>query len=290
MSETIGLLHPGEMGAAIGAAARAGGARVIWSSAGRGAETRGRAETAGLEDVGSVSALVGASATILSVCPPHAALDVAREVAACGFAGVYVDANAVSPGTAEEVGRVVGKTGATFVDGGIIGRPPRKPGESRLYLSGAGAGAVARWFAGGGFDAVVVPGGPGAASALKMAYAAWTKGTSALIMTIRALARAHGVDDALIREWERSQPDLPARSEKAVHDTARKAWRFVGEMDEIAASLADAGLPDGFYRAAGEIYRRLEGYKDVTEPPAVAEALTRLIDATRVETPPAPRT
>jgi 3-hydroxyisobutyrate dehydrogenase-like beta-hydroxyacid dehydrogenase len=278
MGETIGLLHPGEMGAAVGAAARAGGARVVWASAGRGPETRRRAGAAGLEDVGTVEALVRASGTILSVCPPHAALDVARLVAACGFGGVYVDANAVAPATAEEIGRVVAKTGATFVDGGIIGRPPVQPGQSRLYLSGPAAAEVARWFAGGGFEAVVVPGGPGAASALKMAYAAWTKGTSALIMTIRALARAHGVDDALIREWERSQPDLPARSEKAVRDTARKAWRFVGEMDEIAASLAGAGLPDGFYRAAAEVYRRLEGYKDVAEPPAVAEALDRLID------------
>ncbi len=281
MSETIGVLHPGEMGAAMGAAARTGGARVLWASAGRGAETRRRAAAAGLADAGSVQALARASGTIVSVCPPHAAVDVAREVAAAGFAGVYVDANAVSPGTVEEICRVVTKAGATFVDGSIIGRPPRKPGESRLYLSGAGAAEVARWFAGGVFDAVVLPGGPGAASALKMAYAAWTKGTSALIMTIRALAQAHGVDEALIREWERSQPELPARSERAVRDTARKAWRFVGEMEEIAASLAGAGLPDGFYRAAAEVYQRLADYKDVAEPPAVGEALGRITSERR---------
>jgi 3-hydroxyisobutyrate dehydrogenase-like beta-hydroxyacid dehydrogenase len=275
MAEVIGLLHPGEMGAAVGAAARAGGARVLWASAGRGGDTRRRAEAAGLEDAGSLEALVRASAIILSVCPPEAALATARAVAGHGFAGLYVDANAVSPATAREIGLAVEKAGATFVDGGIIGRPPQKRGETRFYLSGDAAADVARRFAAGPFEAVAVPGGPGAASALKMAYAAWTKGTSALLMTIRAFAIDQGVDEALLAEWERSQPGLAARSERAVADNARKAWRFVGEMDEIAASLAAVGLPGGFHEAAAEVYRRLAVYRDGPAP-AVAEAAQRL--------------
>jgi len=112
---------------------------------------------------------------------------------------------------------------------------------------------------------------PGAASALKMVYAAYTKGVSALLMGIRALAASEGVDDALLAEWHRSQPDLPKRSEAAARDNARKAWRFVGEMEEIAATFEGVGLPGGFHEAAGEIYRRLVAFKDVVDPPTMAE-------------------
>jgi 3-hydroxyisobutyrate dehydrogenase-like beta-hydroxyacid dehydrogenase len=264
---TIGLLHPGEMGSMVGMAARASGARVLWLARGRAASTHARACAAGLEDAGSLSALVTASDVILSVCPPHAAVDVAREVADLGFRGIFVDANAVSPATARELGAVIGKAGAIFVDGGIIGPPPQARGSTRLYLSGDSASRVAALFEGSALDARVVEGGPGAASALKMAYAGWTKGSAALLLAVRALAAAEGVDATLLREWSLSQPDLPARSEGVAKGNARKAWRFVGEMEEIAATFASAGLPDGFHQASAEIYRRLEAYKDGTPPP-----------------------
>jgi 3-hydroxyisobutyrate dehydrogenase-like beta-hydroxyacid dehydrogenase len=269
---TIGLLHPGEMGAAVGASARADGARVLWAGEGRGAATRGRAAAAGLEDVGTLDALARRSEVIVSVCPPDAALDLARAVAERRFAGVYLDANAVAPGTAREIGAIVEKAGATFVDGGIIGGPPQSRGTTRLYLSGAAAARVAALFPGGPLEAVVVAGGPGAASAVKVAYAAWNKGHTALLMAVRALAIAEGVEAALLAEWRLSQPDLPARSESAVQRNARKAWRFVGEMEEIAATFDAAGLPQGFHAAAAEIYRRLAPWKDAPTPPSVAEA------------------
>lgn len=271
MTPAIGVLHPGEMGSAVAAAACAGGARVLWASEGRSAATRRRAEGAGLHDVGTLSALVRQSEMVLSVCPPHAATDVARAVAAHHFAGIYVDANAVSPGTARAIGAIVARAGAVFVDGGIVGPPPQGDGTSRLYLSGREAARVAASFARGPLEAIVLDGPPGAASALKMAYAAWTKGTAALLMALRALAVSERVDDALVREWGRSLPDLPARSEAAVRGSARKAWRFVSEMEEIAATFAAAGLPDGFHRAAGEIYARLASYRDAAQPPALAE-------------------
>ncbi len=269
---TIGLLHPGEMGAAAGAAARADGARVLWASEGRGPATRGRAEAAGLEDAGTLAELVRQSDVILSVCPPRAAVDLARAVAAARFGGIYVDANAVAPATAREIGGIVEKAGATFVDGGIIGGPPQRRGTTRLYLSGGAAPRVAALFPRGPLEAVVVPGGPGAASALKMAYAAWNKGSAALLMAVRALATVEGVEAALLDEWRLSQPDLPARSEAVVKSNARKAWRFVGEMEEIAATFAAADLPDGFHQAAAEIYRRLAPWKDAAVLPSVAEA------------------
>jgi 3-hydroxyisobutyrate dehydrogenase-like beta-hydroxyacid dehydrogenase len=273
---TIGVLHPGEMGSAVGAAARAGGARVVWASAGRGAATAARAGADGLADVGTLGRLVAESEVIVSVCPPHAALEVARAVAALRFRGVVVDANAVSPATARAIGDVVTRGGATFLDGGIVGPPPRRPGLARLYLAGPEAARVAALFRTGPLEAIPIDGPPGAASALKMAYAAWTKGTSALLMAVRALAIHEGVDEALLAEWARSIPELPGRSADAVASNARKAWRFVGEMEEIAATFEAAGLPAGFHQAAAEVYRRLAGWKDTPAPPSVAEAAKAL--------------
>ena len=282
---TIGVLHPGEMGGSVGASARANASRVLWASEDRSAQTAERAAAAGLEDAKTLASLVAASDVILSVCPPHSALDLARSVAAHGFSGVYVDANAVAPGTAREIGRIVRKGGgkggekggATFVDGGIIGPPARARGTTRLYLSGEQAGHIVGLFEQGPLEAIVVEGGPGAASALKMAYAAYTKGTSALLVSIRALAMHEGVDSALLAEWARSQGDLGARSERAAGETARKAWRFAGEMAEIAATFDDAGLPDGFFLAAGKIYESLAGYKDASGMPSAAEVAKSLM-------------
>ena len=282
---TIGVLHPGDMGSTVGASARANVSRVLWASEERSAQTAERAAAAGLEDVKNLASLVAASEVILSVCPPHSALDLARAVAAQGFSGIYVDANAVSPATAREIGRVVskggakggGRGGATFVDGGIIGPPARARGTTRLYLSGEQAGRIVRLFEQGPLEAIAVEGDPGAASALKMAYAAYTKGTSALLVSIRAMAIHAGVDQALLAEWARSQGELGARSERAAGETARKAWRFVGEMAEIAATFDDAGLPDGFFLAAGKIYQSLAGYKDAPGMPSAAEVAKALM-------------
>ena len=281
-SPTIGVLHPGDMGATVAAAGRANGSRVLWASEERSPQTRERAAAAGLEDAKTLASLVAASGVIFSVCPPHSALDLARVVAAHGFSGIYVDANAVSPGTAGEIGRTIEHGGATFVDGGIIGPPARARGTTRLYLSGAEALRIVRLFAQGPLEAIAMDGGPGAASTLKMAYAAYTKGTAALLVSVRALAIQAGVDQALLGEWARSQPELGARSERAAGETARKAWRFTGEMTEIAATFDDAGLPDGFFRAAGEIYEPLVGYKDAPRMPSVAEVAKALAGRRRV--------
>jgi 3-hydroxyisobutyrate dehydrogenase-like beta-hydroxyacid dehydrogenase len=240
----VGLLHPGEMGAAVGAVLRAQGHRVVWASEGRSDETRARAEAAGLEDAGSVSEVAGAD-VVFSICPPHAALEVARSA---HFGGIYVDANAVSPATAATVAGAVGD----FVDGGIVGSPPREPGTTRLYLSGERAEEVAELFDGSVLDARVVSN----ASAVKMAYAAWTKGTAAMLLAIRELARREGVEETLLAEWDLSLPELRDRHERAQRSAEAKGWRWVGEMEEIAATFEANGLPGGFHRAAAEVYRR----------------------------------
>lgn len=239
----VGLLHPGAMGAALGDALQASGHEVLWASDGRSVATRGRA--AGFRDVEAVEALVDGSELLLSVCPPHAALDVAAATAA--FDGLYVDANAVSPATA----RAVAALHPRFVDGGIVGSPPRQPGTTRLYLSGDEAPTVAALFDGSIVGTRVVAD----ASALKMTYAAWSKGTAALLLAIRDVARANGIWDDLQTEWRESAPELPARLQAAERSAAAKGWRWIGEMEEIADTFAAAGAPDGFHRAAAEVYR-----------------------------------
>jgi 3-hydroxyisobutyrate dehydrogenase-like beta-hydroxyacid dehydrogenase len=245
----VGVMHPGAMGSVVGAALRAGGHEALWASEGRSAQSAERARAAGMTDAGSVDALLSRCEVLLSICPPHAAVEVAE--AATGFEGLYVDANAVSPQT---VRAAQAAAGGRFVDGGIIGPPPSRPGTTRLYLSGGEAAAVAGLFAGGSLEAIALDGGVGAASALKMTYAAWTKGTAALLVAIRATAQAQGVDDDLLAEWAISQPRLAERYESAVQATAEKGWRWVAEMREIAATFAAAGQPDGFHLAAAEVF------------------------------------
>jgi 3-hydroxyisobutyrate dehydrogenase-like beta-hydroxyacid dehydrogenase len=246
----VGLLHPGEMGTAVAGALRSRGETVVWASAGRSKATAERAERAGLEDAGDVAELCRRCEIVLSVCPPHAAVDVAR--AARGFSGIYVDANAISPDTA----RTIAGLQSRLVDGGIVGPPPHEAGTTRLYLSGGEARRIAELFACTSVDAKVISGEPGAASALKAAYAGWTKGSGALLLAIRALARAEGVEDRLLAEWHLSLPGLEERSAGAARSARAKGWRWIGEMDEIARTMAAQDLPTGFHEAAAEIFRR----------------------------------
>lgn len=275
-NKTIAVLHPGEMGAAIGAGLIARGHRVVWASAGRGASTRKRAQNAGLDDVETLARAAQTADIVFSVCPPHAAMELARAIAACGFGGVYVDANAISAETTRAVGQLVEAAGASFVDAGIIGPPPIPGASVRLYLCGGRAGEIAPLFEDCIMQAIELEGPVGAASALKVCYAAWNKGATALLAGIRALAEQEGVDAALLAEWKISLPAIPKRSEM-VTVSARKAWRWIAEMEEIAASFEAAGLPVGFHLAAADTYRRLEGFKDAAKPPALAEVTAALL-------------
>ncbi len=245
---TIGLMHPGEMGAAVGAVLVEAGHTVLWASHGRSADSARRAADAGLTDVGDVPGVLERAEVVLSIVPPHAALELAG--AARDYRGTWVDANAIAPATAREVAATV----ARYVDGGIVGPPPVDPGTTRLYLSGPGAGAVAALLAGTRLEAIDLGTDPTAASALKMAYAAWTKGSAALLLSARELAGRLGVGGALAAEQQRSLPGLEERWERARASARAKGWRWVGEMEEIASAYADAGLPDGFHRAAADVF------------------------------------
>lgn len=271
MALTTGILHPGAMGETIGATCAG---RVLWAGAGRSQATAARAERAGFEDAGTLEALTAAAEMVVSVCPPGAARDQAAAVAATGFDGIYVDANAVAPATARGIATMF----EHFVDGGIVGPPARTPGTTRLYLSGPRADEAAERWSGSALETRVVDGDAGAASAVKMCFAGWTKGTSALLLAIRAVAETEGITDDLIGEWQTSMPDLITRSERVAGMTGPKAWRFAPEMDEIARTFAGAGLPPEFHQAAAEIYRSLASYKDADPGPPLADVIATLLE------------
>ena len=276
-STTVGVLHPGAMGVTVAAACAAdGAAEVLWCAAGRSSDSIGRATSAGLIEVDTLAELVDRSDVIVSVCPPGSAIDVADEVAGLDFDGVYVDANAIAPATA----RAVGTRFRRFVDGGIIGPPATRAGITRMYLSGDEAAEIASLWDGSLLDVRPIDGGPGAASALKIAYATWTKVSSAMLLAVRALARAEGVEDALLDEWTISQPGTAERSEATARMTAPKAWRFDGEMAEIAAAFAAHDLPAGFGEAGRDIFGRMAGFKGVDDATLDA-VLDVLVDSLR---------
>lgn len=265
MGVRIGVVHPGNMGAALAECVEG---QVFWASEGRSQESAARAREAEIVDLGSLDSMVASVDVIISVCPPVAAVEVAEQVSGLGFDGLYLDVNAVSPATARQIGRLFPR----FVDGGIVGPPPSSsrasqpaPGDSmqtrghhsggtRLYLSGDEASAVAGLFAGSGVDTQVVGADPGRASALKMSYAAWTKGTSALLLSVAALATSEEVIDELLDEWDMSIPELRERLEQLSARIGEKAWRFAGEMEEIARTYGDARPANGFHLAAADLY------------------------------------
>ena len=242
----VGLLHPGEMGAAIGDALRERGHDVLWASEGRSDATRARARRL-------------CATWARSPRSSRSRGDPLDLPAACGARrrprdrrasqASYVDANAISPHARSRDRRVARRASSTA---GSSAPPPRAAGETRLYLSGADAAEVAALFAGSIVDARVVPD----ASALKMAYAAWSKGTAALLLAMRDVARHFGVEDALADEWRLSQPELFDRLASAERSAAKKGWRWVGRDGGDRRHVRRGRRSrTGFHRAAAEVYR-----------------------------------
>ena len=268
------ILHPGEMGSSLAACLLVNDHQASWVKHGRSSATKQRAEDADLTCYATLDGAVKEADVVFSICPPEYAETVAKSVSDLNFEGIYVDANATSPTT---TARVAALFGDNFVDGSVIGPPARQPNRTRLYLSGMHAETVKQLFA----DTYASPANLGpsstAASALKMCYAAYTKGTSALLLNIRALAEANGVTDALLNEWSISQPDLQTRTENIGPSVSRKAWRFAAEMREIANTFDASGLPCGFHQGAADVYERLAGFKD--QPPTpTSELMAELLN------------
>ena len=273
----IGLLHPGTMGVSVGASALNGGHKVLWVSEGRSPASVARASEHGLTDVGCVAEVVSQSEIILSICPPDAAVAVSDAVKDAGFKGIYVDCNAISPMRMQHIAEHLEAGGARVVDGGIIGNPAWVAHKTFLYLAGGEAEKVAACFEAGPLVTRVMAGRKvGDASALKMCYAAYTKGTTAILCALLASAEALGVRDEVNEHWNIDQAGRAADREAIVSGVTKKAWRWSGEMQEIAATFASVGLPDGFHKAAATLYQRLEGLKDGPHPTPVEDVLAAL--------------
>jgi 3-hydroxyisobutyrate dehydrogenase-like beta-hydroxyacid dehydrogenase len=273
----IGILHPGEMGVSIAASAINSSHQVYWLSQNRSDKTRTRAEKLNLLEIDSLFQFCRTCEIIISVCPPHAADGVASSVSENGFQGFYLDANAISPQRAVKIEQILEANQIHFVDGGIIGGPAWKPKETWLYLSGERANAIASCFSNGPLETKIIGNEIGKASALKMCYAAYSKGTTALLSAILATAESLGVRNELYQQWRMDEEDFPEQVDRQAARVTAKAWRFEGEMKEIAGTFQEAGLPDGFHLAAAEIYHRMADFKDAVEPPPLDTVLKALL-------------
>lgn len=269
----IGILHPGEMGISIAASATNNGLRVYWLSENRSTKTRQRAEEHNLIEIKSMPEFCASCDILICVCPPHAAEAVASLVAESGFRGLYLDANAISPQRAIRMNRMMGEKKIHFIDGGIIGGPAWKPGETFLYLSGKDAWVIADCFKNGPLETKIIGNEVGKASALKMCYAAYSKGTTALLASILATAESLGIREELYGRWDSDQAGFAEQVNRRVIRATAKAWRFEGEMREIAATFREAGMPDGFHEAASEVYRRMANLREGTMSQTVDDIL-----------------
>jgi 3-hydroxyisobutyrate dehydrogenase-like beta-hydroxyacid dehydrogenase len=282
MSISVAIVAPGNMGAGIGRRFADNGVRVLTSLAGRSAASAKRAEAAGMAGLDD-AALVRAD-FLLSIVPPGEAVAFAERMAphlaSAAAKPVFVDCNAISPETVARIATIIAPTGAAFVDGGIIGAPPQ-PGTKGtvLYVSGE---AVSRVLALGahGLDVRVVAGGVGAASALKMSYAGITKGLTALGAAMMLGASRAGVAEDLYAELAASQPALLPWFTRQIPGMYQKAYRWVAEMEEIAAFLHEDPPAAEIFRGAARIYERLAGDGSGATP-ETAE-LSRFLDQSHI--------
>ncbi len=254
---SVGILSPGEMGHTIGGVLRANGLQVLTHLGGRSGRSRSLAEQAGMEDTPSLEELVRQADVLLCVLVPARAVEVAQEVAAALAATqadlLYVDCNAIAPSTVRLVGDTILGAGGRFADVGIVGPPPRKPG-TRFYASGPGADEFAQ-LSDFGLDVRVMGDEIGQASGLKMCYAALTKGLQALGTELLLAARLMGFEETLRAEQRESIPDVLAWLERSLPPMPPKAYRWVGEMEEIATCFSDLGLTPNILLGAADMYR-----------------------------------
>jgi 3-hydroxyisobutyrate dehydrogenase-like beta-hydroxyacid dehydrogenase len=286
--QTMAIMTPGDMGHAVGAQLRRHGLRVITNLEGRSARTRELAAQAGIEPVADDQSLVREADALLAILVPAKALDLAQRIAPAlertGRALLYVECNAIAPESTRRAGAVIEAAGGRFVDAGIIGPPPRADGAGpRIYASGAHAQDLAalRDF---GLDVRVIGPRVGDASAVKMCYAALTKGTTALLTQLSVAAERLGVSDVLRAELASSQAAMLERMRGEVPRMIPKAHRWVGEMAEIAATFEAAGLTPRTFEGAAELYAFVAGTALArtspeawrADPPGFAEVIARL--------------
>jgi 3-hydroxyisobutyrate dehydrogenase-like beta-hydroxyacid dehydrogenase len=254
----VGVVSPGDMGQAIAGRLKESGLNVYAALDGRSERTRALAREAGLTDCGSMEKLVTTCELVLSVINPGEALNVAREVAAAmkktARKIALADLNAVSPQTAREADRMVREAGGMFIDGGIIGPPPRgEKDKPRIYVSGPDA-YLFEQISHPNLLVRVLSERVGDASGVKMCYAAMTKGTTALAVELLMAARKLGVEQALEKELRESRSDVLDWQVKNIATMPPKAYRWVPEMQEIAKTFGELGLTRRIFEGATDMY------------------------------------
>jgi L-threonate 2-dehydrogenase len=250
----VTIIAPGEMGSGVGARLSQRGAKVTTSLAGRGAASAERARRAGMAAITQDDDLIANCDIVLSILPPSEAVALARRLVPAltkaGGRAAYVDCNAVAPRTVAAVAEIIAPSGSRFIDVGIIGGAPKPEGYTpRFYASGEAASELLV-LAEFGLDIRLVEGGVGAASALKMSYASLTKGFSAIGIAAARGAAIGNVAEVLRAEFADSQPQLFAWLQRQVPTIYPKAYRWVGEMEEIARFLGDDPGAEMFAGAA----------------------------------------
>lgn len=284
MIPTVGLLSPGDMGHVVGKVMVDHGLKVLTCLEGRSERTRGLAEAGGIGDVPSCEALVKQVDLMISIMVPSeapgAATRVSEAVKTTGSSVVYVDCNAIAPETVKKMAAVVTDAGSRFVDAGIIGGPPRKPGGTRFYASGKDAAqfAILNDY---GLDVRVIGEEIGQASGLKMCYAALTKGTSAVMIELLTAAKRMGLYDSLIGELETSQ-SARLQAAQGLMSIPSKSRRWIGEMEEIAKTFGDVGLTPKIYEGAAEMYRLVGDTELADETPETRDTDRTLDDLIRI--------
>lgn len=260
--QTVGILSPGDMGHSVGAMLKSHGARVLTCLEGRSDRTRGLAAEAGFEAVPSLEDLVREAQIILCILVPSEAQGVAQSVADAirregtgrGRDVLYADCNAIAPRTVTAIEETILAAGARFADVGIVGNPPQQPHTTRFYASGSGATEFAQLHD-CGLEVRVLDGPAGQASGFKMCYAAMTKGVQALGTELLVAAQRFGFADAFAAEQAASVPVLRTHLERSLPTMPPKAYRWVGEMEEIATTFADLGMTPNILLGAADIFR-----------------------------------
>ena len=259
---TVAILNPGDMGHAVGRALGKGGLNVITCLRGRSDRTMGLAQKARITDVASLEDLVRQADLVLSILVPAEAVNVARQVAAAlaasGSDTAFADCNATSPMTAQKMEPIITAAGGRFIDASIIGGPPRNGSSPTFYASGPDTDIIAE-LDGKGIDVRPIGDAIGRGSAIKMCYAALTKGRSSLNVAVLTATEALGLSKELKEQLLESQPDVYAAMESQVPGLPADSLRWIGEIEEIADTFEHAGLTPNFHRGAAEVFRLLSG-------------------------------
>ena len=268
--KTVAILSPGDMGHAVGRALTEHGLEVITCLQGRSERTRDLARRANIHDVTSLEELVRQADLVLSILVPAEAVNVAQRIAAAlrttEANTPFADCNATSPQTAESINAIITSAGGRFIDGSIIGGPPGRGTPPRFYVSGPYSDIMSD-LDGKGIAVRPIGDAIGRASGIKMCYAALTKGTTALHVAQLTAAEALGLSDELRAELEYSQPEVLTRMEGGIPRLPANAYRWIGEMEEIAATFDHVGVTPHFHQGAAEVFRLLSETPFAEESP-----------------------